>query len=58
MAEMQDFSISLDHRTPKAAAALQSCVVADAYSYKQGMDARRGIKHRPISVTIPSICAT
>lgn len=65
MSEMQDFSISLDKskafdtvgKDSASKLALQSCVVADAYSYKQGMDSHR-IKHRPISVTIPPICAT
>lgn len=58
MSEMQDFSISLDRTKDSGSKlALQSCVVADAYSYKQGMDSHR-IKHRPISVTIPPICAT
>lgn len=65
MSEMHDFSISLDRskafdsvgKDSASKLALQSCVVADAYSYKQGMDSHR-IKHRPISVTIPPICAT
>jgi hypothetical protein len=70
MSEMQDFSISLGRADsgldPHPAAtrtkewsklALQSCVAADANAYKQGMDSHR-IKHRPISVTIPPICAT
>jgi hypothetical protein len=62
MSEMEDFSISLDQskglpRGGRSKLALQSCVVADALAYKQGMDSHK-IKHRPISVTIPPICAT
>lgn len=71
MSEMQEFSITLDtvgsneetaagsqqRSRPGSKLALESCVVADARAHKPGMDSHR-LKHRPISITIPTICAT
>lgn len=65
ISEMQDFSISLDQskqfnlsdERTKSELALQSRIMADAFSHKKTMDAHR-IRHRPISVSVPPICAT
>jgi hypothetical protein len=65
ISEMQDFSISLDQskqfnlsdERTKSELALQSRIIADAFSHKKAMDTHR-IRHRPISVSVPPICAT